>query len=52
MYTVGPTSWVKHFSPTIGRLAGIKVNTDEEEDQNDRSESESSPKDNKSKKYE
>ncbi|KAK4142902.1 uncharacterized protein C8A04DRAFT_37944 [Dichotomopilus funicola] len=32
MYTVGPTTWVKHYSPMIGRLAGIKVNRDEEED--------------------
>ncbi|POR35835.1 Uncharacterized protein TPAR_03964 [Tolypocladium paradoxum] len=29
MYTLGPTSWVKHFSPMIGRLAGTKVNADE-----------------------
>ena len=32
MYTVGPTTWVKHYSPMIGRLAGIKVNRDEEHD--------------------
>lgn len=32
MYTVGPTRWVKHFSPMIGRLAGTKVNEDEERD--------------------
>lgn len=32
MYTVGPTSWVRHFSPTIGRLAGVKVNKDEGHD--------------------
>ncbi|AEO60104.1 hypothetical protein MYCTH_2308965 [Thermothelomyces thermophilus ATCC 42464] len=32
MYTVGPTTWVKHFSPMIGRLAGVKVNRDEERD--------------------
>ena len=25
MYTVGKTSWVKHFSPMIGRLAGTKA---------------------------
>ncbi|KAJ5555444.1 hypothetical protein N7461_003914 [Penicillium sp. DV-2018c] len=24
MYTVGPNHWFKHFSPMIGRLAGIK----------------------------
>lgn len=32
MYTVGPTSWVKHFSPMIGRLTGVKVNKDEQDD--------------------
>jgi hypothetical protein len=24
MYTVGPTTWTKHFAPMIGRLAGTK----------------------------
>jgi hypothetical protein len=24
MYTVGPTTWTKHYSPMIGRLAGTK----------------------------
>jgi hypothetical protein len=24
MYTVGPITWTKHFSPTIGRIAGTK----------------------------
>ncbi|KAK3940891.1 hypothetical protein QBC46DRAFT_384059 [Diplogelasinospora grovesii] len=32
MYTLGPTFWVKHNSPMIGRLAGIKVNKDERRD--------------------
>jgi hypothetical protein len=32
MYTVGPTTWVKHYSPMIGRLAGVRVNRDAEED--------------------
>ncbi|KAM0225489.1 hypothetical protein ACHAPA_000850 [Fusarium lateritium] len=32
MYTVGPTTWVKHFSPLIGRIAGVKVNTNAEDD--------------------
>lgn len=32
MYTVGPTTWVKHYSPMIGRLTGVKVNRDEEND--------------------
>jgi hypothetical protein len=25
MYTIGVTSWVKHYSPMIGRLAGTKA---------------------------
>jgi len=32
MYTVGPTIWVKHFSPMIGRLTGTKVNKNEDDD--------------------
>lgn len=32
MYTVGPTVWFKHYSPMIGRLTGIKVNRDEDND--------------------
>nr|XP_036576003.1 C2 domain-containing protein [Colletotrichum truncatum]KAF6782674.1 C2 domain-containing protein [Colletotrichum truncatum] len=32
MYTVGPTTYFKHFSPMIGRLTGIKVNKDENDD--------------------
>ncbi|KAK4445097.1 hypothetical protein QBC34DRAFT_442004 [Podospora aff. communis PSN243] len=32
MYTVGPTTWVKHFSPMIGRLTGTKVNKNTEDD--------------------
>lgn len=35
MYTVGPTYYFRHFSPMIGRLAGIQVNKDEEHDNND-----------------
>lgn len=30
MCTLGPTTWIKHFSPMIGRLTGTKVNADEE----------------------
>ncbi|KLU91618.1 C2 domain-containing protein [Magnaporthiopsis poae ATCC 64411] len=33
MYTVGPTSFVQHFSPMIGRLTGTKVNRDEVKDE-------------------
>lgn len=32
MYTMAPTSWIKHFSPMIGRLVGMTVNKDEEDD--------------------
>ncbi|ATY63427.1 C2 domain containing [Cordyceps militaris] len=32
MYTVGPASWVQHFSPMIGRLAGTKVDNDKDGD--------------------
>jgi hypothetical protein len=32
MCTLGPTKWFKHFSPMIGRLAGTKVNRDENDD--------------------
>jgi hypothetical protein len=31
-YTVGPTRWIKHYSPMIGRIAGTRVNKDEEHD--------------------
>lgn len=34
MCTIGPTSWIKHFSPMIGRLIGTKVNKDEKDDEN------------------
>jgi C2 domain len=32
LYTVGPTTWIRHFSPVMGRLAGTKVrkNADDE----------------------
>jgi hypothetical protein len=30
MYTVGKTSWFKHFSPMIGRLAGTKAQSSSE----------------------
>ncbi|KAM0232380.1 hypothetical protein ACHAPO_007868 [Fusarium lateritium] len=32
MHTVGPTTWVKHFSPLIGRIAGVKVNANSDDD--------------------
>jgi hypothetical protein len=34
MCTLGPTTWIKHFSPMIGRLTGTKVNRNEEDDSN------------------
>lgn len=48
MYTVGPTTWVKHYSPMIGRLTGTKVNKDEDSDASPSSNSE----DRQTKKYE
>ncbi|KAK5988175.1 hypothetical protein PT974_12315 [Cladobotryum mycophilum] len=33
MCTIGPTNWIKHYSPMIGRLIGTKVNTDEHDDE-------------------
>ncbi|KAK0610989.1 C2 domain-containing protein [Immersiella caudata] len=48
MYTVGPTTWIKHFSPMIGRLTGTKVNKNEDNDE----ESETGPSEDAStKKY-
>ncbi|AEO67869.1 uncharacterized protein THITE_2078678 [Thermothielavioides terrestris NRRL 8126] len=54
MYTVGPTTFVKHYSPMIGRLTGVKVNKDEQADAASPSSSSSSaPKkrDRRTKKY-
>ncbi|KOS22906.1 E3 ubiquitin-protein ligase Nedd-4 [Escovopsis weberi] len=31
--TLGPTTWIKHYSPMIGRLVGTKVNADEHDDE-------------------
>lgn len=39
MYTVGPSYYFKHFSPVLGRLAGIKVNDSSSEDEKDESDS-------------
>lgn len=35
MYTVGPTTYFRHFSPMIGRLAGVQVNKVEHKDSGD-----------------
>jgi hypothetical protein len=32
MYTVGPTTWVRHYSPLIGRITGTLVNANAEDD--------------------
>ncbi len=32
LYTVGPSRFIQHYSPMIGRLAGVRVNKDEEHD--------------------
>ncbi|KAH7312441.1 hypothetical protein B0I35DRAFT_437013 [Stachybotrys elegans] len=34
MCTLGPTTWFKHFSPMIGRIAGTKVNANDQDDHN------------------
>ena len=49
MYTVGPTTWVKHFSPMIGRLTGTKVRKNADEEPNS---SERNSEDRSTKKYE
>ncbi|ROV87255.1 hypothetical protein VSDG_10052 [Cytospora chrysosperma] len=33
MYTVGPSTYFKHYSPLLGRFLGIKVNEDETADE-------------------
>ncbi|EFW99692.1 c2 domain containing protein [Grosmannia clavigera kw1407] len=35
VYTLGPTTWIRHFSPMIGRLTGTRVNKDERQDEDD-----------------
>ncbi|KAK4124345.1 hypothetical protein N657DRAFT_655620 [Parathielavia appendiculata] len=49
MYTVGPTTWVKHYSPMIGRLTGVKVNREEQEAAS--SNANSDKRENQTKKY-
>lgn len=39
MYTVGPSTYFKHFSPMLGRLTGIKVNEESSEDEKDEDDS-------------
>ncbi|KXH55781.1 C2 domain-containing protein [Colletotrichum salicis] len=53
MCTIGPTTYFKHFSPMIGRLTGIKVNRDEENDARPDlfDEAENKEKDNKTQRY-
>ena len=51
MCTLGPARWTKHFSPMIGRMTGIKVNKDEEHDQDGDSHA-TKEKDKRSQKYE
>ncbi len=51
--TIGPTTWTKHYSPMIGRLAGTKVNEDEEDDRNGSSSRQADKsEENKSQRYE
>ncbi|KAK4100426.1 hypothetical protein N658DRAFT_559703 [Parathielavia hyrcaniae] len=49
MYTVGPTTWVKHYSPMIGRLTGVKGDRDEQEAEG--SNLSSGERENRTKKY-
>lgn len=55
MCTLGPTTWVKHFSPLIGRIAGVKVNANSDDDartDEDEQVDESGNKKSKTQKYE
>lgn len=47
MYTVGPAVFFKHFSPTIGRLTGTRVNKDADDDYRDDSGGSETEKDRK-----
>ncbi|KAJ2979397.1 hypothetical protein NUW58_g7212 [Xylaria curta] len=48
IYTVGPTYYFQHFSPMIGRIAGVKVNKDEADDEQGGNAPSSAEKDDKS----
>lgn len=48
VYTIGPTRYIQHFSPMIGRMTGIKVREDSKDDEG----VSLSDDDKKSKKYE
>lgn len=52
MYTVGPTTWVKHYSPLIGRITGTKVNTNVEDDSRPEEAEDGHDKKKKTQKYE
>lgn len=50
MYTVGPSTFFKHYSPLLGRFLGIKVNEDEAADE--KADAQSGPDDKHIQKYE
>jgi len=50
VHTIGPSVWIKHFSPMIGRIAGTKVHKDEAHDSQQKNADEGEEK--KTKKYE
>ena len=37
MYTLGPTTWTQHYSPMIGRIAGVKAPGDNSKDSDNKS---------------
>lgn len=51
MCTLGPGRFIKHFSPMMGRLTGIKVNKNEEHDEESHEHGEQQEDDRKTKKY-
>lgn len=44
MCTLAPTRWIKHNSPMIGRLVGMKVNTHESDDEREHNGNDNEPK--------
>lgn len=51
MCTLGPSRFTKHFSAMMGRLTGIKVNKNEEHDEQSHEQDESKKEEKKTKKY-
>lgn len=51
-YTIGPTAWIRHFSPMIGRLTGTRVNKDERQDEDGPDDNRAQSNEKETKKYE